>query len=450
MNHILPDYYVSEATWFYLSLLLSLAVFFRFDRILSLRNLDLVLLLSISPGLLFLSDRPVLGNIWLFAGTGLFVIRMCVDCFFQRRPRGEQNLNSFGMAFLCISIFAFFIVRVFTEIPAPETIQTVQQADRLLSMQDVSAAQQKTPPEAGPTARLLAAPVVPLSNAVVQGSSPVTSTSPSSLDHSTLAARIMSILAHAFVIVGLIIMGKVHFADTQVGLAMSLLYLLLPCTAYDVSKANHVLPAALLVWAFVTYKQPVLSGIFMGLACGAMFFPVFLLPLWASYYWKNGLKRFVLSGSVVGIVLVGSLILTSVDRLSFTQQTIGSIDWSVIKFQGGQQIPGFWSAYDSAYRIPVFVVFLLLIICLTIWPRRKNLGHLMSHTTAIIIATLLWYPQQGSVYLLWYLPMLLMVVFRPRLLHTTQSTGVGRNQQANEKPVSRFQDSGSIVRHTTQ
>ncbi|QDT89384.1 hypothetical protein [Gimesia algae] len=449
MNHILPDYYVSEATWFYLSLLLSLAVFFRFDRILSLRNLDLVLLLSISPGLLFLSDRPVLGNIWLFAGTGLFVIRMCVDCFFQRRPRGEQNLNSFGMAFLCISIFAFFIVRVFTENPAPETIQTVQQADRLLSMQDVSAAQQKTHPEAGPTARLLAAPVVPLSNAVVQGSNPVTSASPP-LDHSTLAARIMAILAHAFVIVGLIIMGKVHFADTQVGLAMALLYLLLPCTAYDVSKANHVLPAALLVWAFVTYKQPILSGIFMGLACGAMFFPVFLLPLWASYYRKNGLKRFVLSGSVVGVVLVGSLMLTSVDRFSFTQQTIGSIDWSVIKFQGGQQIPGFWSAYDSAYRIPVFVVFVLLIVCLTIWPRRKNLGHLMSHTTAIIIATLLWYPQQGSVYLLWYLPMLLMVVFRPRLLHTTQSTDVDRNQQTNEKPVSRFQDSGSIVRHTSQ
>ena len=449
MNHILPDYYVSEATWFYLSLLLSLAVFFRFDRILSLRNLDLVLLLSISPGLLLLSDRPVLGNIWLFAGTGLFVIRMCVDCYFQRRPRGEQNLNSFGMAFLCISIFAFFIVRVFTEIPAPETIQTVRQADSLLSMQDVSFFQQQTHLEAGPTARLLAAPVVPLSNAVVQRAVPVKSIS-LPLDHSTLAARIMAILAHAFVIVGLIIMGKVHFSDTQVGLAMALLYLLLPCTAYDVSKANHVLPAALLVWAFVTYKQPVLSGTFMGLACGAMFFPVFLLPLWASFYWKNGLKRFVLSGSVVGAVLLGSLILTSVDRYSFTQQTIGSIDWSVIKFEGGQQIPGFWSAYDSAYRIPVFVVFVLLIVCLTIWPRRKNLGHLMSHTTAIIIATLLWYPQQGSVYLLWYLPMLLMVVFRPRLLHTTQSTEVDRNQQANEKPVSRFQDSGTVVRHTSQ
>lgn len=440
MNHILPDYYVSEATWFYLSLLLTLAVFFRFDRIFSLRNLDLILLLSISPGLLFIGGYPVVGNVWLFAGTGLFVIRMSIDCFFQRRPRGEQNLNSFGMAFLCVSIFAFFVVRVFTENPAADTIQTVKQADSLLSMQDSSKAAENQPPEAGPTARLLAAPVVPFSNAVNYGT----------LDHATLAARIMAILAHAFVVVGLIIMGKVHFADTQLGLAMALLYLLLPCTAYDVSKANHVLPAALLVWAFVTYHKPILSGIFMGLACGAMFFPVFILPLWASYYWKNGLKRFALSGTLVGVVLLGSLILTSVDRFSFTQQTIGSINWSVLKFEGGQQMPGFWSNYDSAYRIPVFVGFVLLITCLTIWPRRKNLGHLMSHTTAIIIATLLWYPQQGSVYLLWYLPMLLMVVFRPRLLHTTQNFEVDRNQQSSEKPSSRFQDSVNIVKHTSQ
>lgn len=449
MNHILPNYFVSEATWFYLSLLLSIAIFFRFDRILSLRNLDLILLLSISPGLLFLSDHPTLGNVWLFVGTGLFVIRMSVDCFFQRRPRGEQNLNSFGMAFLCVSIFAFLMIRVFTEKPAAETIQTVKQADSLLSMQDASVNENQKAPEAGPTARLLAAPVVPLSTAMVNGTK-AADTTDDSMDPSTLAARIMAILAHAFVVVGLIIIGKVHFANTQIGLAMALFYLLLPCTAYDVSKANHVLPAALLVWAFVTYQKPMLSGIFMGLACGAMFFPVFLLPLWASFYWKNGLKRFALSGSVVGIILLLSLLLTSVDHYSFTKQTIGSIDWSVLKFEGGQKIPGFWSAYDSAYRIPVFVGFVLLIACLTIWPRRKNLGHLMSHTTAIIVATLLWYPQLGSVYLLWYLPMFLMVVFRPRLLHTTQQKSLEQNHRSKEKTPPSFQDSATIVRPTTQ
>ena len=58
MDYILEGYSVNETTWFCLSLLLTVAVFFRFNRLWSLRNLDLVLLLSISPALLMLRDDP--------------------------------------------------------------------------------------------------------------------------------------------------------------------------------------------------------------------------------------------------------------------------------------------------------------------------------------------------------------------------------------------------------
>ncbi|HUG93464.1 MAG TPA: hypothetical protein VML55_21675, partial [Planctomycetaceae bacterium] len=64
MNAILYRYDVNDATWFYLSLLLIVAVYFRFNRLWSLRNLDLALLLSISPGLLFLDRQPAVGNVW--------------------------------------------------------------------------------------------------------------------------------------------------------------------------------------------------------------------------------------------------------------------------------------------------------------------------------------------------------------------------------------------------
>ena len=79
-------------------------------------------------------------------------------------------------------------------------------------------------------------------------------------------------------IAALILLGARHFGDLQIGIAMGTLYLLLPCTAYDVHKVNHVLPAALILWAFVGYRRPVVSGSLMGFACGALFFPVFLLP----------------------------------------------------------------------------------------------------------------------------------------------------------------------------
>ena len=53
MSDILFHYYrVNPTTWFYLSSLLSIALFFKFNRVWSVRNLDLVGLILFAPGLL--------------------------------------------------------------------------------------------------------------------------------------------------------------------------------------------------------------------------------------------------------------------------------------------------------------------------------------------------------------------------------------------------------------
>ena len=53
MSDILFHYYrVNPTTWFYLSSLLSIALFFKFNRVWSIRNLDLALLILLAPGLL--------------------------------------------------------------------------------------------------------------------------------------------------------------------------------------------------------------------------------------------------------------------------------------------------------------------------------------------------------------------------------------------------------------
>ena len=44
----------NSTTWFYFSLLLAMALFFRFTRLLSVRNLDVVGLFLLTPGLLIL------------------------------------------------------------------------------------------------------------------------------------------------------------------------------------------------------------------------------------------------------------------------------------------------------------------------------------------------------------------------------------------------------------
>ena len=53
MNNILFHYHrVDSTTWAYLSSLLMIALFFKFNRVWSVRNVDLVLLILLAPGLL--------------------------------------------------------------------------------------------------------------------------------------------------------------------------------------------------------------------------------------------------------------------------------------------------------------------------------------------------------------------------------------------------------------
>jgi len=402
MEEILSGYYVNAPTWFYLSVLLIIAVFFKFSRIWSIRNLDLTLLLSLAPGLLFVKSKysgSSLGYCWLFTVSGLLLLRLLLDGVFTRRPRMEQNLNPAGMAFLCAAAMLFQTTKIMKETPDAGAMQTIRHADELLRRQDVSLAESRVTPiqPTGPASRLLATPVVPLMGGV-----------------EIAAARTLAFLSHLAVLFGLIAVGRWHFSDTHLGLAMGTLYLLLPMTAYDVTKVNHLLPAALIVWAIAAHRSPTLAGGLLGLACGTLFFPVFLLPIWMAFYWGRGSMKFGLALMMTGTVLWGSLLLTSADSHGFIRQTLGSIDWSLLKFEAVDGV-GFWRLYNPAYRIPVFATFVVLLVSLTIWPQKKTVESLLANSAAIIVATQFWYPDQGGIYVLWYLPVMLLVTFRPRL-----------------------------------
>src|SRR5882757_7431567 len=57
MSHLLIDYkQVAPTTWVYLSSLLMIGLFFKFNRFWSVRHLDLILLILLAPGLLLVND----------------------------------------------------------------------------------------------------------------------------------------------------------------------------------------------------------------------------------------------------------------------------------------------------------------------------------------------------------------------------------------------------------
>src|SRR5271167_4340829 len=48
----------NATTWFYFSFLLAVALFFKFSRLLSIRNWDVIFMFLLSPGLLLIQPDP--------------------------------------------------------------------------------------------------------------------------------------------------------------------------------------------------------------------------------------------------------------------------------------------------------------------------------------------------------------------------------------------------------
>jgi hypothetical protein len=91
--------------------------------------------------------------------------------------------------------------------------------------------------------------------------------------------------------------------------------------------------------------------------------------------------------------------------------------WSLSAWQAWR-VPtteGFWTGVHWAYRIPVFIAYLAFVITTAFWPAPKNLGHVISLSAAVLIGIQFWYADQGGIYVLWFLPLLALMVFRPNL-----------------------------------
>ncbi len=100
------DLGVESDIWLFLTMFGCVTLFFKFSRIWSVRNLDLLLLFALAPGMMRLvgnGDRqPWIAFVWLFLGSAAWLIRCFLDLGLTRRPLLEPNLNAAGLA--CLSV----------------------------------------------------------------------------------------------------------------------------------------------------------------------------------------------------------------------------------------------------------------------------------------------------------------------------------------------------------
>lgn len=346
----------------------------------------------------------------------LLVVRLLFDESLTRRPRLDQNLNPAGLTFLCIPAFMILAVGVFHKNAPVTNVKAIEHGRALLQRREVEVNRTDLLSDVpAPTETLIAAGGAAM--AQLSGTLPnsVSVNTGETRNTELLVARILVVVAHLVVILGLLYIGRQHFASLHLGIAMSCLYLLLPCTAANVHKLSHVLPAACLIWAIASYRKPTVAGVLLGLACGTLFFAVFLLPLWAVFYGRKGAIRFAVSVLGVVVVLATCLMMISGDADSFFNRVVTSTNWTVYRLLDDTLTVSQTSVGQLFIRLPMAAIFFVMLTAMTVLPRPRNLENLLANSTALVVAAQMWYPDDIGTYVQWYMPLFLLVVFRPRL-----------------------------------
>ncbi|MSR30252.1 MAG: hypothetical protein EXR99_01990 [Gemmataceae bacterium] len=395
-NSIFLDIALPNAsTWFYFSLLLASALFFKFTRVFSMRNLDILGIFFFMPGLLFLLEGKADARTsfaWLLGACLYWLVRCLIDLLLERRPAFSPNLNVPAMVWLSV---AFYLSLVAVAIREPDS-------------------------PGGRDPRMQ----TPIDKVREKGEKIIENRGGQMVSAGSVRLwleRGLSLICHLAIGVGLVLFFWLHYENYHLGFGAATLYFLLPYTyllmpyaGLKVGRWDHSFLMALMIWALVFHKRPMVAAAFMGVAFGGLFFPLVLLPLWTSYFHGRARWRFLAMALGVFVISAGAFVSFyggSAESLASTWMVSDWIPWK----EPLADTQSFWHGIHWAYRLPVSLVFLAFAVSVFFWPNPKNLGELVALSAALLIGIQFWYSHLGGIYILWYLPLLLMVIFRPSL-----------------------------------
>ena len=342
------------------------------------------------------SELQRIGFLYLLTIQTFILLRMMLDPIMSRRPLLDPNLTAGGLMFLGISLFVFMMANVVRSDP-----QT----------------QYKQGPELGPGYALMrmlpSIPTLPINNQLDGIPTNLKPEPTESEKQLAVVAKVLAILAHLGIVSAIILISNRHFGNTRAGVGCATLYLILPYTAQMTGRVDHALPAAFLLWAILAYRRPLIAGMFVGLAGGLVYYPLFLLPLWISFYWKRGVRKFIAgTASMLALLMLALWFDDSSTLADHLQHMYGVLS----PLREAETLQGLWAlGWNPFWRLPVIVAYVILSAFFAIWPAQKNLGTILSGSAALMIAAQFWHGESGGLYIAWFLPLLLLTIFRPNL-----------------------------------
>lgn len=228
--------------------------------------------------------------------------------------------------------------------------------------------------------------------------------------------HLLAIVCHVTIVVHLFLIGWLRFRNMTIGAAAGLLYLLMPYTAILLLNPSQVLATVFVIMAVFWYRYPMLTGLLLGLGTSVGIFPAILVPLWFGFYYRRGHWRFLTSY----LIVIGAMfiVLSAFVGLGAVWNQVWSLaEWQAWKFASRPTADGLWNTVSLhvAYRIPLLIAFVALVITSAFWPHPKHLGQLISWSAVLILGIQFWYADAGGSYILWYLPLLILQTVRPSL-----------------------------------
>lgn len=246
------------------------------------------------------------------------------------------------------------------------------------------------------------------------------------------AARGAALFFDLATLAGLIALGR-RLGGRRLAGTLALAWLAYPYADFVLqSNSNDSLIAALLVWSLALFAQPLARGALLATAAAAKFAPVALFPLFAAGE-RGLLARRPSRPALRPILLYGGAFLATAALFmahpaidpglaTFYDRTIGSQAERVSPFSiwGQADLGGLHAA------VKLFAVALAVAVALL--PRERHLGRVAALAAAVMISVELTAEHWFYLYIVWFLPMLLLAIaWRP-----------GAEREGNGGPLSRL------------
>jgi hypothetical protein len=232
------------------------------------------------------------------------------------------------------------------------------------------------------------------------------------------AAHFASVVFDVLCMLGLALVGQ-RFGGTRLAVTLAFAWVAWPFTQYvSSSNTNDALPPLFLIWGFWLSSSAFARGAFSALAGWTKFAPLLVAPLWASYPEWRGRARgqlVFLGGFLLATAAAFSILLLDPNPIHaahvFYDRTI--------KFQVGRDSPFSiwdWKQYGAGYPdlhlVQRALQVLLVIAAIAVYfvPRRKTLRQLAALTAVLLIGFELVLTHWFFLYLPWFFPFVALVV----------------------------------------